>query len=859
MDYFIKTGPVKKERYTIGFLDDNQDNEFHNQILTGIVEAANEFDANVIRFSYYSSHIAYKFSHQVDMVLDHIGQYQLDGLFFLGWTQAGAMYNYDDFMSRFSHIPLLSLGTSFDGIPSVIFEGDVFIREIVLHLIKEHNYKKIAYIEHHRPDSRTNAYMSTMEEFGIYDPLFYVSDSQTRGLSVADRNRRAVEILLDERKLDIDAIVSLNVIETGFLLDELKKRGIHVPGDIAVVSYEDDDTAKYASPGYTTVYFPWRELGYKGCVNMLKLLREGSIPMEYSLKEKGRVIYRESCGCMPYYIKSAEATQIKAVDHGLADMTESELLKVTSFLDGLYKDSGICSERLLRSFISSYKDQDRELFLKELDSQLRKTNDRSRVGELISNVRNCLFPWLVKEVGILLWAGDLFLQSQVLISERSAGMHGSKVLSARVTDQNMQLVSQALLFNFSLQNLIDSLEKGMPLLNLKSCYIFISNSIFTDSDVEEDLFDNSVQLFRYTNGKNEKTSGVAGSLKDQLSGVLSQDPERVFLAYLLHVTDEVMGFALFSYEPMDENIYQTLTTNISTALRGVVLLNRLNITYKKLVDHAQREGIADIAKNILHNIGNILNSINVSVHMMEECARSEVTGDIIKAGRLLQENMGCIEEFISEGDKGKKLMKFYISLGRTAEKIHNQILYNLNRLKTKTGAINEAVTAQQSYAGADDKLEELYVESILVDALKLNQDDLDKFGISVEMNILSNFKLVVNRAKLFFILFNIISNAKEAMTAALLQEKRLNILMYEDEMDKFIKISDTGIGIPEDMLDKVFEYGFTTKSGKYGFALYSCASYIAEMGGSIWAQSGGKGKGAAFILRFSENEVRRMR
>lgn len=572
--------------------------------------------------------------------------------------------------------------------------------------------------------------------------------------------------------------------------------------------------------------------------------------MVYSLKDKGRIIYRESCGCMPYYIKSAGNVQAKAADHGIADLTESEFNMLVSSLDGLYKGSGICSERLLRSFISSYMSLNSALFLKELDRQLRNTNNHSRVGELISNVRACLFPWLVKDVDMLLWAGNLFMQSQVLVSQRSAGMHGGKVLSARAADQNMQIISQTLLFNFNLQNVIDSLEKGMPLLNIKSCYIFISNSIFTGSNVEEDLFDNSVLLFRFAHGKRENTSGVAGSLKEQLSEISSKDSERVFLTYLLHVTDEVMGFALFGYGPSDENIYQTLATNISTALRGVVLLNRLDNTYKKLVDHAQREGIADIATNILHNIGNILNSISVSVHLMEECAESEVFEDIIKAGKLLQENLNCLEDFVSEGGKGKKLMKFYLSLRLAADKMQNQILYNLNRLKNKTQAINEAVSAQQSYAGVDGKLEELYVETILADALKLSQDDLDKYEIKVESNILSNYKVVVNRAKLFFILFNIISNAKDAMNAPIVMEKRLSVSMYEDDTGKYIKISDTGIGISEDLLNRIFEYGFTTKPGKYGFGLYSCASYIAEMGGSIWAQSDGEGKGAAFILRF---------
>lgn len=854
MDYLLKTGPTIKDRYTIGFLDDNQDNEFHNQILTGIVEAANELDINVIRFSYYSSHIAYKFSHQVDMVLDHIEQYKLDGLIFLGWTRAGAMYNSDNFLDRFSAIPLLSLGTNYSNMPSVIFEGNEFIREMVLHLIQVHKYRRIAYIEHHRPDNRTNAYMETMREYGIYDPLLYVSDTQMQGLSYEEREKRAVEILLDERKLDIDAIISLNVIETGFLLAELNRRGIKVPGDIAVVSYEDDETAKYASPGYTTVYFPWKELGYIGCVNMFKLLREGSIPMEYSLKEKGRIIYRESCGCMPYYVKSAEAVQVKAADHGLAELTDGEFLTIAGSLSELYKGSGIQSENLLKSFISSCLEQESVQFLKELDKQLLNIENQWSVGELISNLREHIFPWLIKDAQTLLRAGDLFLQSQVLVSERSASMHGSKVLDARMVDQNMQLVSQSLLFIFSLQNMVDSLEKGLPHLRIKSCYVFISNSIFTDSDVEENLFDNSVLVFRYTDGKKEKTSGAAGSLRDQLSEILFRDNEHVYLANLLHVTDEVMGFVIFSYGPVDENLYQTLTTHISTALRGAVLLNRLNNTYRRFVEHAQREGIADIATNILHNIGNILNSINVSVHLMEECAKSAVIDDIIMAGRLLQENMDQLDQFISEGGKGKRLMKFYLALGRSAERMQDQLRYNLNRLMSKIEAINEAVTAQQSYAGVDTRLEELYVETILTDALKLNQDDFDKFQIVVEKNVISNFKIVVNRAKLFFILFNVISNAKEAIIAASAQEKRINISMYEDDTGKYVKITDTGIGIPENLISRIFDYGLTTKAGKYGYGLYSCTSYISEMKGSIRAQSDGEGKGASFTMSFHKND-----
>lgn len=851
MEYLIKSEPVIKDKYTIGFLDDSIDGEFHNRILAGISEAARELDINIIRFSYYSSHIAYKFSHQVDMVLDHIEQYDLDGLIFLGWTRAGAMYNYDDFMRRFGNIPLISVGTTHENIPSIIFEGDGFFRKLLLHLIEEHHYKRIAYIEHHRPDSRTEVYMQLLKKYGIYDPKLYVSDNDLVGKDVAERSKRAIEILLDERKLDVDAIISLNIPEISFIMAELESRGIVVPKDMAVVSYEDNDFAKYSTPGVTTIYFPWKELGRMGCISMDRLLREGSIPMITTINDFGRIIYRESCGCMPWYTASAATGGIVAADKILDELTPGEFHEIICSLDNKYKANGIKSEPLLKAFISSCSSRSYDAFLAEMDRQLRGIKESHNIVTLPSDMRRLLYPYFLNDIDLLLWSGELFLRSQVLVNEARACIHGSDVLEARKMDQSLHLVSQALLFNFSIQNLIDTLEWGLPLLDIKNCLIFISNSIFTGSDVEEDLFDNSVLIFKYKNGKREKTSGTAGILRDQLSQILSQMQEKVSVAYLLHVTDEIMGFALFSLGYEDENLYQSLSTHISTALSGIVLLNRLNITYRKLIEHAQKEGMADIATNILHSIGNILNSIGVSVHLMEKAVKSGVTEDVVMAGKLLQDYMDRLDELINEGERGKKLLSFYQSLGRHAKKMQQQLQSNLDRINTKVKAINEAVTAQQSYAGVDMKLEEQYIEPILKDALKLNRDYYEKLKIEVIEEYKSSLKVNTNRAKLFYIIHNILLNAQEAMSDATVPNRRLTVTMYEDSSGKYLKISDTGVGIQKDLLNKIFDYGFTTKPGKYGYGLYSCTSYIADMGGSICAESDGEGKGASFILKFS--------
>jgi DNA-binding LacI/PurR family transcriptional regulator/signal transduction histidine kinase len=849
MDYLLKSGTVKKDRYRIGFLDDNQNHDFHIQIMMGIIDAAKEFNVDIIRFGYYSSHIAYKFTHQVNMVLDHIEQYELDGLLFLGWTKAGVMYNRSDFLARFGSIPLLSIGTEYDDLPSVYFAGETYISDITRHLVEKHHFTKIALIDHPRTDARRDAYIKTMEYFGIYDPRYYVSDTDLAGYAIEDRNERAVEILLDERRLDVQAIITLNVIETGYLLNALEARGINVPGDIAITSYEDGEAAQYLSPGFTTVYFPWRELGYNGCKNLVKLLTDGQIP--HTVKLETTIIYRESCGCLPESVRNTAIHEIKYAEHSLAGITEEEKDSIISWMDFLHNNSGMDCGRLVNSFITACNCRDEVFFLSELGSQLRKCKSDHNKESLVLNLRKLVYPYLLKDPDSLQWAGDLIQQSQVCISESSASSYGISMVESNKIDQLLQDVSNSLLINFSSDNIITALEAGLPKLNIPGCLIFISNSIFNDTDVEENLFENSVLALRYQNGRHQKSQNMAGSLKKQLSVILGEGHVNIFFAYLLHVTDEVMGFALFEPGPLDESIYQILATNISTALRGLVLMNRLNSTFSKLVEHARREGMADIAADILHNIGNILNSVSVSIHLMEEGSKSTVLDDLIRAGKLLGENMDRLEEFICSDTKGKKLMQFYLKLGTAANRLQNQLRYNVERLRDKVGAINETIAAQQNYAGIDTHFKELQVEPILEDAIKVNIATFEKFEINIVKNYSVSFKAVANRAKLFFIIVNVISNAKDAMSEATGVKRTLTVSMYEDGSGKYLRFDDTGTGISEDLLDRVFEYGFTTKTGRYGYGLYNCAVYMNEINGSIKTESRGPGKGASFILRFA--------
>jgi DNA-binding LacI/PurR family transcriptional regulator/signal transduction histidine kinase len=853
MEYTWKPGPTNRPKLTIGLLDENLNDDFHRLIMMGVFEAAKKYDVNIIRFGYFSSHSALKFHEQVDMVLEHIKQYNLDGLLFLGWTNAAAYNNYEDFIRKFSSIPILSIGTLFKDIPNVCFSGELYINEILLHLIEVHHFKTIAYISPSRPDLRNETYINTMKKFDIYDSNLYVSEKDLFGFEKHERVKKAISILLDERKVNLDAVMTVYNNETVDLLNELKRRGFTVPNDIAITSYEDGDIAKFSSPKFTTVYFPWKELGFSGCEKMIELLRFGQIPLTTIVS--GKTIFRNSCGCLSNSEAISQSFDIKTNNRSLSDISEFEKQVIIDQLEQFFPNKNANFKKLLTAFLQDFENKTDTIFLQELSLQFRNTSysyNVSNIEDIISFFRNITLPYLIDNWEDLLWSGDLFQQAQVLTQVKLACNRGNERVHTKILNQTLQEISQLLISNFSIQNLLDSLEENLFKINIPGCYIILFDSIFKNEEPVGNLFDQCYLAFEYCNGqriKNKANEPVAA--KELLSSTFSAEGKAHFrFAHLLHVSNEFMGFVLYDPGIMDEKVYQELSIHISTALRGSILLEKLDFSYKKLADLAHKEGMADIAAGILHNIGNTLNSVNASVQLMREAMTTPIFEDLTMANKLLKDNIECIENFISSDTKGKKLMQFYIKLGISFDLLQNQLLFHINRLDDKINSINDIIVAQQKFAGVNSVMEELDIVNVLEDSLRLHLSSLDKHRIEIIKDYQSYPKVLVQRTKLMNVFLNIINNAKEALLERPELNRYINLRVSEDSTGKYIYINDNGCGIPPVLLEKIFSYGYTTKKEAPGYGLHSCASYMTDMKGEIWAESDGPDKGATFVLRF---------
>ncbi|MCW9711954.1 ATP-binding protein [Aliifodinibius salicampi] len=283
-------------------------------------------------------------------------------------------------------------------------------------------------------------------------------------------------------------------------------------------------------------------------------------------------------------------------------------------------------------------------------------------------------------------------------------------------------------------------------------------------------------------------------------------------------------------------------------------LKQLEEAKDELVENAHKAGMADLASGILHNVGNILNSVNTSASLIKDTMKRSNIEGVIQANSILREHIDDIEEFIAHNPKGIKLMRYYLKLEEPLKKDRKKVLNQIERLTDKIKLINDVIAAQQSYAGASMNAYKTSLSEMIDDALALQAGSIERHGLNVKKEMQEVDSIVIQRSKLIHVLVNIFKNAKEAMEDNPPEKKDILIKSWQDEDWVYLSITDNGSGIKQENLNRIFTQEFTTKQEGHGFGLHSSANYIAEMGGKITVDSKGEGKGAAFTLMFPREQ-----
>ncbi|MDR6890614.1 MULTISPECIES: PAS domain-containing protein [Variovorax] len=271
--------------------------------------------------------------------------------------------------------------------------------------------------------------------------------------------------------------------------------------------------------------------------------------------------------------------------------------------------------------------------------------------------------------------------------------------------------------------------------------------------------------------------------------------------------------------------------------------------HKQLVEASHLAGMARIATNVLHNVGNVLNSVNVSAALILSRVRaSKVTG-LSRAVQLLDDHADDLGAFLASDPKGKMLPGYLRQLASALEAEQNDAIRELAALGKNVEHIKEIIAAQQAHAGASRLLEKVQIRDLVDDALRINEEALKRRRMVVEKEIADVPELMLDHGRILQILVNLVSNAEQAMDGLADREPKLTLRVDLTPGQRLrICVADNGVGIDSHTLTQVFVHGFTTKKTGHGFGLHSAVIAAHEMGGTLTAHSDGPGTGAAFTL-----------
>lgn len=279
---------------------------------------------------------------------------------------------------------------------------------------------------------------------------------------------------------------------------------------------------------------------------------------------------------------------------------------------------------------------------------------------------------------------------------------------------------------------------------------------------------------------------------------------------------------------------------------------------QRLREASRRAGMADVATGVLHNVGNVLNSVNISANLLQDRLAKSRVASLVKTAQLLKPHAADPGPFFTTDPKGKLVPEFVIKLSEHLANERQELQQEVAALTKNVDHIKQIVAMQQSYAGVSGVIESVPPADLVEDAIRLNEAALARHGIQLVRHYGQVPPVTVDRHQVLQILINVIRNAKYALDHGPDPDNKIltvTIILSEPGMVK-ISVADNGLGIGPENLTRIFAHGFTTKQGGHGFGLHASANAAKSMGGKLMAHSDGPGRGATFTLELPIHDLR---
>ena len=283
----------------------------------------------------------------------------------------------------------------------------------------------------------------------------------------------------------------------------------------------------------------------------------------------------------------------------------------------------------------------------------------------------------------------------------------------------------------------------------------------------------------------------------------------------------------------------------------------LRAAQSELVTTARQAGMAEIATNVLHNVGNVLNSVNVSAELIAGRIRESKARSLADAVQLMNEHAADLGKFLTLDEKGRRLPGYLNKLASVLATEQQAITAELTSLTKSIDHIKDVVAMQQSYAVTTRIIDPVQVRELVEDALRMNQESMAQRQIAVVKEFADVPPVLLDKHSMLQILVNLIANARQALDSVTDRPRRMmlgvDVAGVDPDRRLLVRVADNGEGIAAENLSRLFVHGFTTRQNGHGFGLHSCALAAKNMRGKLMAHSDGPGKGAMFTLELPMN------
>lgn len=580
-------------RPTIAFLSENANHESESLMLAGAVEAAEHSDVNLLYFTHLENdEVLKQLSELQDPQIALIKarqtkleqlmeQFDVDGVLFIGWSNKLDPEHLGDLSIRLGDIPFLSIGKDFERIPSVLMNGGAYVEQISRHLVEDHDRRELAFISPWNNDARVNSFSRTLEEYGIGDDRRIVRHEEMTSWGVDTRMRKALSLLLDERKVPVDAILVMTAIDGQYMRDAILERGLRIPEDIALVCYENEPSLTFSRPSLTTIHYPFQELGYAGLENLAQLIRTGGCP--FITEVPGAILYRDSCGCTVNNVKPMRLDR-PTILTGATDPTEAAT-SVGDELRRMFPAIPLDYAHLIRLFLGDVRDVHSGRFLEALQKQILHLSSpipAAGLTEIIEAFRERTLRYTGDNEAMIFRAEELLFAARYMTKDRdnysSILQHIDQMKKRGILD----FVGKSLLSTFSIPSILDTLESYMGWIQIPTNYLITYSSA-------DNRFDACKAIMAYHDHENRLYEYERETSIREIFGTFNRIRDRRFalMVMLMHVGEDQIGVSWMETGRCPGDIILTLGIQISTALKGSLLLEESQSLVRRLTSEIE--------------------------------------------------------------------------------------------------------------------------------------------------------------------------------------------------------------------------------------------------------------------------------